>query len=127
MGCCQLAPQAFDLLGELGHAPSFGDGRIGLAPALLRLERGAFGGLALLAPGGEIGGIDVLAAQQRPDFAHFSTAVRSLEDAVLLATRELASSRHGRHFWIRCRYDGGVCVHGCFHLVSHDLNLPFLL
>lgn len=143
LGLGELTAQALVVLGERRHEPRFGNRRVGLAPTLLRLQRRKFGSLALLAPGGEIGGIDALAAQQRPDLAGLGAALSFGQDASPLAGGELPPLCRGGHLRVGRRRDGCrassrptgsfrrdihrhslVSVHQCPHLISHDPNLP---
>jgi len=107
LGGRQLAAQPRVLLGELGHAPGFGEGGVGFAPALLWFKPRAFGRRALLAPRGQLRGVDALAAQQRPDLTDCGAAVRSGQDPALVVTGELSPFRGGRHFRVgRRRREG---------------------
>ena len=54
LGDRQLPAQPLVLLGERGDAPGFGEGGIGVAPALLRFKPRAFGRRALLPPRGQL-------------------------------------------------------------------------
>jgi hypothetical protein len=64
IGLSQFAAQAVIFLGELEHTAILGLGGINLAPALLRCQRGALIGSTLLAPSGQVGGVNAFFAQQ---------------------------------------------------------------
>ncbi len=146
VGPSEFAAQAIIVFVQFPDVPGFGQGRVAFAPALLGSQRDALGGLALLAPGGEIRGVDPLATQQGPDLARLRAAIRSGQDAAFLAAREASPFRGGGHFRVgrgRRREGGRVSsrptgsfqrvlphnifktFHRCFHLAIHDSNPPF--
>jgi len=98
VGLGQFAAQAAILLGEAGHVAVLGLGRVGLAPARLRLQRGAPGGGALLAPSVQVRGVNPLFAQQGANLARLGAAVGGLQDAPLVAAGKLPSPGRGNHF-----------------------------
>jgi len=58
----KLVTQADVLSRELIEAPRFGKRRVGLASAFLRFKGSPLARSTLLAPGGQVGGIDALPA-----------------------------------------------------------------
>ena len=108
VGLGQLAAQAVILLGEAGHAAVLGQGGVGLAPALLRLQSGTLGGGALLAPGVQVGGVNTLFAQQCAKVARLGAAVGGLQDAALVAAGKLPAPRRGDHLRVWPHVGGRV-------------------
>jgi hypothetical protein len=106
IGLGQLAAQAVICLGELAHTAILGLCGIGLAPALLRRQRGTLIGRTLPAPSGQVGGVNSFFAQQGANLTRLGTAISGLQDAALVGAGKLSASDRGYHLRV------GLCARG---------------
>lgn len=103
LGLGELTAQALIVAGKRLDAARLGQCGIGLTPAFVRFQGGTLGSSTLLAPGGQMRGVDAFAAQQGADLSGLRALVGRRQDAALFVAGELAPLCHSDYLRIGAR------------------------